>query len=150
MKPSPVLLSGICLSLMLAGVPLQAAYAWLPAAPDVVGSWQGTLTVPGGQLRIVFHIKSADDGLLSATLDSPNQGAFGIPVSRVTVAGDTLRLEVQAIGGHFEGVIRADESAIDGTWGYRAENFDEQQQVIQMGRPELPERAHESSLRIGT
>lgn len=82
----------------------------------VVGTWLGTLEVSAGvELRLVFHIEEAEEAGLTATLDSPDQGAQGIPVSEVRPSGDTLRLQVAAVGGSFEGVREA-ESRIVGQW----------------------------------
>ena len=44
---------------------------------EVVGDWKGTLAVSGIELSLIFHI--TDDDGLKATMDSPDQGAFGIP-----------------------------------------------------------------------
>lgn len=86
-----------------------------PPSP-VVGTWLGTLEVPAGaELRIVFHIEESDSGALTATLDSPDQGARGIPVSRVALVGDTLRMSVAAVGGSYEGRLEAADRIL-GTW----------------------------------
>jgi hypothetical protein len=63
----------------------------------------------------VFHIFNTEDGLM-ATLDSPDQGAKGIPVSKVTRDDASLKMEVKAVGGVFDGKIAKDLSAIEGTW----------------------------------
>ncbi|MGC9996842.1 MAG: hypothetical protein ABSE79_16115 [Terriglobia bacterium] len=49
-------------------------------------------------------------------MDSPDQGAFGIPVTSVTRSGSSLKLELEKIGGAFEGKISGDLATIDGTW----------------------------------
>ncbi|MCP5062335.1 MAG: alpha/beta hydrolase, partial [Ignavibacteriae bacterium] len=49
-------------------------------AQDITGDWYGVLDIQGQKLRIVFHIVE-NDGSLTATMDSPDQGAKGIPVS---------------------------------------------------------------------
>jgi hypothetical protein len=49
-------------------------------------------------------------------MDSPDQGAKGIPTSSVTRNGALLKIEAKGIGGMFEGKIAADLSSIDGTW----------------------------------
>ena len=54
--------------------------------PSLEGTWLGTLKVSAIELRIVFHFKAQPDGSLSGTLDSPDQGTAGIPMSRVAVA----------------------------------------------------------------
>ena len=45
----------------------------LPLFGGVEGSWSGILDVMGQKLQLVFHIKEN-----KCTLDSPDQGAFGI------------------------------------------------------------------------
>jgi len=87
-----------------------------PAKPsDIDGAWLGTIDTGAVKLRIVFHITNTEDGL-TATMDSPDQGAKGIPVTAVTRAGASLKLEMKQIGGGFEGKIAPDLSTIDGTW----------------------------------
>ena len=87
-----------------------------PAAPsDIDGTWMGTLDAGMSKLRVVFHITNTEDGLI-ATMDSPDQGAKGIPTSSVTRNGATLKIEAKGIGGVFEGKIAADLSSVDGTW----------------------------------
>ncbi len=82
----------------------------------VIGSWIGTLQIGPSQLRIVFNIKADSAGAMSATLDSPDQGATGIPVSGVVLKGDSLMLGVLAIGGGYAGRLEAGDTTITGTW----------------------------------
>jgi uncharacterized protein len=87
-----------------------------PAKPsDIDGAWMGTLDLGTAKLRVVFHIVNTEDGL-TATLDSPDQGAKGIPTTSVTREGASLKIEVKSLGGAFEGKIAADLSTIDGTF----------------------------------
>ena len=87
-----------------------------PAKPsDIDGAWMGTLDLGAMQLRVVFHILNTEDGL-TATMDSPDQGANGLPTTSVTRDGAKLKIEAKAIGGVFEGAIAADLSSIDGTF----------------------------------
>jgi uncharacterized protein len=87
-----------------------------PAKPsDIDGAWMGTLDAGAAKLRVVFHITNTEDGLM-ATLDSPDQGTKGIPVTTVTRQGSSLKLEVKSINGVFEGKISNDLSTIGGTW----------------------------------
>ena len=105
-----------------AAVASMTAVAHIHAAPTdnyqngIVGSWLGTLTVPGTELRVVFHIAEGDDGALTATMDSPDQGANGIPVSEVTFADGHVKLVSAAVGGEFEGDMSEDGSQIVGEW----------------------------------
>lgn len=87
-----------------------------PVKPsDIDGSWMGTLDLGIAKLRVVFNIHTGPDGL-SATLDSPDQGAKDIPTSSVTRDGPSLKIEIKKIEGLFEGRIATDFSSIDGTF----------------------------------
>lgn len=99
------------------GAAVVAAKSDAPAAKpsDIDGAWMGTLEMGSMKLRVVFHIVNSADGL-TATLDSPDQGANGIPTSSVTRHGASLKIEVKRVLGAFDGKIAADLSSIDGTW----------------------------------
>jgi uncharacterized protein len=87
-----------------------------PAKPsDIDGAWMGTLDTGTVKLRVVFHIVNTEDGL-TATLDSVDQGAMGIPTTSVTRDGSSLKIEVKKVAGLYEGKIAADLSSIDGKW----------------------------------
>ena len=82
---------------------------------DIAGDWSGTLETGAQTLRTVFHI-TATTGGLSATLDSLDQGAKGIPVSSITRDGASIKMQVAMVGGRFEGKLSEDGSLIDGIW----------------------------------
>jgi fermentation-respiration switch protein FrsA (DUF1100 family) len=84
--------------------------------PGVAGDWLGTLNVGPVALRLVLHITSAGNGQLSATLDSIDQNAKGIPVSSISLKESTLSLAVATINGSYQGRLSADAQTIDGTW----------------------------------
>lgn len=83
-------------------------------AQRFVGDWSGTLVVGPQQLPIVFHI-AADDTGLSATMDSPAQNAFGIPMDGVMVSGDSISLTLAAAGARYDGLLTG-EGELDGRW----------------------------------
>ena len=80
------------------------AMAGHAAAQDVAGDWQGTLKGPGVELRVVVHVTRAAGGL-SGTLDSPDQGAKGIPLAAVALTGTTLTFSVPAVNGSYTGTL---------------------------------------------
>ena len=87
-----------------------------PAKPsDIDGAWMGTLDAGAMKLRIVFHITNTEDGL-TATMDSPDQNAKGLPVTTVTRDGASLKLEMKQIAGGFDAKIAKDLTTIEGTW----------------------------------
>lgn len=77
------------------------------SAQDITGTWNGLLKVPGAELRIVIHFEKTSNGY-SATLDSPDQGAKGLPASSVTINRDTVTIEVKSISGKIVGKIESD------------------------------------------
>ena len=100
----------------VAAVALVLSAAVSAQAPGVTGDWLGTLNAGAVALRLVLHVTSGSDGRLSATLDSIDQNAKGIPVSSVSFKDSTLALTVDTIKGSYQGRLSADGDTIDGTW----------------------------------
>src|SRR5665811_637364 len=86
------------------------------SAQDITGQWNGVLEVSGIQLRLVFNITKADTGY-SSTMDSPDQGAKGIPVTSTNFDNPILNLKVSAAGIEYDGVLK--EGFITGTFKQR-------------------------------
>jgi pimeloyl-ACP methyl ester carboxylesterase len=84
-------------------------------AEALAGAWHGTLQAGAAALHLELTLRVQADGSLSGTLDSIDQHAQ-IPIGSATWTADTLRLELPAIGGRFEGQPSADGATISGTW----------------------------------
>jgi uncharacterized protein len=85
--------------------------------PAVVGDWKGALDVGGGNsLHLVVHVTQKQDGSLTGTMDSPDQGASGIAITSMAYTDGTLHFECSDIGGTYDGKMNKDSSEIDGTW----------------------------------
>lgn len=119
-----------------------------PAKPsDIDGTWMGSLDTGTIKLRIVLHIVNTEDGL-TATLDSPDQGAKGLPVTSVTRDGAALKMEAKQLGGVFEGKIAADRSLIEGTWTQGGANLPlvlkpvKDQSELERKRPQNPTKPY--------
>jgi hypothetical protein len=82
----------------------------------LAGAWQGSLQPGVVELRLVFKVSEAPDGKLKGTMDSLDQSAKDIPVSSITFDKPAVRLELERVGGKFEGKLSADGSEIEGTW----------------------------------
>lgn len=76
-------------------------------AQNAEGAWLGNLSVPGATLKIVFNISKSNTGY-TATMDSPDQGAYGIAVSEVTIKGENIHIEISAAKIVFEGKLAGD------------------------------------------
>jgi uncharacterized protein len=83
---------------------------------DFEGIWQGVIKAGGAELRLVFHLSPDGEEGLKATADSPDQGATGIPVKKVTASGGSIQIDVEATAGRYEGEMAADGNTINGVW----------------------------------
>ncbi|MEJ2162538.1 MAG: CocE/NonD family hydrolase, partial [Robiginitalea sp.] len=97
---------------------LQVLLAFLTtltlSAQDIVGSWNGALKVQGVSLRLVLHVENGDDGY-TGTLDSPDQGAAGIPLSVLDYQAPSLSFEIEQLGVSYTGEWTS-EGTIEGTF----------------------------------
>ena len=91
-----------------------------PAKPE--GDWRGTLDAGVAKLDLILHVVKKD-GTLSATLDSPEQGATGLAVDSITLNGKSLRFEMQSLGANYEGVFSNDGSQIQGEFRQQGQKF---------------------------
>lgn len=87
---------------------IVACMACTATARDITGQWIGKLQVPGGRLTLILHLSNDGDGRLSASLDSPDQGATGIPCDSVVYAEPNLTVVINAIGGRYEATLDGD------------------------------------------
>ena len=76
-------------------------------AQDVLGSWKGKLNVPGSSLTIIFNISKTEAGYQS-TMDSPDQQAQNIPVTKIIVEANTVKLEIPAARMSYTATMRND------------------------------------------
>ena len=102
--------------------PLKFAGAYAAQAEQkgtprgIEGSWEGVLDVGSAKLRLVLKISKEKDVKYAATLDSLDQNAMDLPVNSMTLEGDALRFEMQAIGGLYDGKLNKEWSEVTGTW----------------------------------
>jgi fermentation-respiration switch protein FrsA (DUF1100 family) len=82
----------------------------------IAGDWQGTLEVGGQQLHLVLHIKQSADKTLQATMESVDQGANGIPISKISFQNGRLSFTSDVAHGTYEGNLDPAGTQIDGTW----------------------------------
>ncbi len=95
-----------------------------PDRPDVAGTWAGTLDAAGQELSLVFHIARGEEGQLSGTMDSPDQGAYGLALSAVEAEEDgSVRFEFAMVGGEYTGRLSVEGEAIEGSWSQGGASF---------------------------
>jgi pimeloyl-ACP methyl ester carboxylesterase len=74
---------------------------------DIKGSWSGVLNTGVIKLKLVVNISEKEGGY-SATMDSPDQGAKGIPVSTVSFENAKLTFSIANLQVDYEGVWQND------------------------------------------
>ena len=79
------------------------------------GTWEGTLKVQEISLRLMVNIKKGDTGF-TATLDSPDQGAYGIPISTISIENKTLDFKITNLGVQYQGKLNEKGDEINGTF----------------------------------
>jgi hypothetical protein len=86
------------------------------AQSPIAGDWIGSINAGGAQLRLALHVTAAKDGGLTATFDSIDQGAYGIPVTSIALKDSKLAFTVDAAHIAYEGAVNKDATGIDGTF----------------------------------
>ena len=81
---------------------------------DLAGTWQGTLSTPATQVRLVLKITRAADGKFEGQLISIDQGAQPRTMSQISVDGRVVKWKVDALSATYEGTFTADGNTING------------------------------------
>ncbi|TDP02398.1 hypothetical protein EV145_103386 [Flavobacterium sp. 245] len=112
---------------------------------EVQGQWNGLLKVPGTQLRIVFHVNKTETGY-SATMDSPDQKAIGIPMEKATFENSVLKLEMPKALISYEGTLNKDNIIVGKfTQGGQSLELNLSKEIIQKkvyARPQEPQKPY--------
>ncbi|MDZ4746390.1 MAG: alpha/beta fold hydrolase [bacterium] len=88
---------------------------------DIIGQWNGALKVQGTQMRLVFNITKTDNGV-SSTMDSPDQGAKGIPTTTTSFENSILKITIANAKIEYEGTLGKD-NIIVGTFKQGGQSF---------------------------
>ncbi|MBO9619007.1 MAG: alpha/beta fold hydrolase [Niabella sp.] len=81
---------------------------------SVAGDWRGDLNVGNGmKLPLVLHILASGDSL-TTTMDSPAQGANGLPANKTSFVNNELQIELKNIHAVYKGTLAGD--SISGTF----------------------------------
>ena len=82
---------------------------------ELAGNWQGTLTTPAAQNRVVARITKTPDGKFEGRIFPIDQGSSaGLPVTSISVDGRNVKWRVDGIAAAYEGNFAADGNAING------------------------------------
>ncbi|MET0571226.1 MAG: alpha/beta hydrolase [Pedobacter agri] len=84
-------------------------------AQDLSGSWYGLLEIPGGKLRVNFHVKAEGPAFVT-TMDSPDQGAKGLPTDKTTIQGNEIRIDAAKLGLVYKATYDTQSNELKGTF----------------------------------
>ncbi len=91
-------------------------------AQSVEGDWYGILEVQGTKLNLVFHIQN-EAGTLVSTMDSPDQGAKGIPMDETILMEGNLTIKAAKLQMVFEGLVGEGAKMIHGDFKQAGYSF---------------------------
>ena len=111
--------------LILVGLILLLVTPTFSQEIDLTGIWTGKLALPNSiELTVVFNLSKDDSGKYSTVLDSPDQGAKGIPTESTSIIDDSILIKIPVIQGSFSGKIFYDEMKIVGKWSQAGMSLD--------------------------
>jgi uncharacterized protein len=94
-----------------------ALFAGAPAgAQNMDGLWTGAINAGGSNIPVRIHISHEPNGALTVTLDSPSQGANGLPCVNVSLKDSTLHFDLTGGAASYDGTIDAANGTITGMW----------------------------------
>jgi len=92
------------------------------SSQNISGDWNGKISISGIYLRIVFHI-SEKDKTYGATLDSPDQGAYDLPVDSIRFNNPDLKMVMTKLGAEYIGKYDAETNQINGNFNQAGQSF---------------------------
>jgi len=110
--------------------------------PFFTGYWYGLLEFQGSELILTFELKEEGDSL-SGTLNSPLQGANGIPINKVIAGQDSLQIFIKTLGANFKGRLSENDSLIEGIFSQAIFKiplkFQKTAELFTLKRPQEPQ-----------
>ena len=117
---------------------LFLAFSMVLRAQSLVGDWSGDLQVGTNSLPLVFHFGLDSSGNATCSLDSPMQGAKGIPASVLYFSADSVSTDMPLLGASFRGKLVGGE--IKGLFSQSGYSFELilKPGAKEMSRPQTP------------
>jgi len=88
----------------------------------LIGTWSGPLSQFGATTKFVINI-ALKDRIVVPTLDSPDQNAFGIPVSDFLQNNDSISFKLGIASAAFNGILDRNNQKIKGVWTQRGTDY---------------------------
>lgn len=96
---------------------LLCAIGFSAEANSLNGAWRGEISVGQFRIPLVFNFTETSPDSVGCTIDSPSQGAKGIPATVTRCSGDSITVECRMIGATYTAGVTTD--SICGTFTQR-------------------------------
>ena len=109
----------------------------------VAGVWSGRLQTGAVSLRLVLRTLASELGTVTAVLDSPDQGAVGMPLDALRIDGNSVRFALNRLSASYEGTLDAAGATIAGTFtqsGAQLPLSFAKGESVAANRPQMPQR----------
>ena len=94
----------------------------IPGSPavsqELEGDWEGSLPMPNGLFRMVFHFKDQPDQTVTATFDTPT--ATNLPLNDVKQTGQKVEFGMRIAHGAFQGTLNKEGTELAGQFTHEA------------------------------
>lgn len=91
-----------------------------PQYDHLVGTWEGAVHTPAGDLPVAFYISEDLEGL-RCMLESPNQSTDQVPCGDIAVNEDRIQIVLPRVGVSYRGILDSDH--LSGQWTQAGLNF---------------------------
>ncbi len=89
----------------------------------ILKDWSGILNVNGLKITMVFHVTQDEEGVMSATLDSTDQGVTGVSVDQVHFENQLLQLKINRMQAQYTGTLDPNEDQMVGVFTQQDKSF---------------------------
>lgn len=87
----------------------------------VAGNWEGSISVQETSFKVVFHIKY-ENAVLSATMDNPDQNAYGLKVDEISFSEGVLKMKSNQAQTSYEGTLN--NNIVEGKLSQAGQTYD--------------------------
>ena len=96
-------------SLLIISILILGCFASVVASTGIDGSWEGKLMINSEMgLRLVVNITGSEGEDAVITMDSPDQGSYGIPMQIDFISSDSLNVAVPQLMIKYKGKFDGD------------------------------------------
>jgi hypothetical protein len=103
----------------------EAKVELIPASPavskELQGDWEGSLQMGNRAFRMIFHFKNQTDNTVTATIDTPDTKAMGLPLNDVKQTGQKVEFGIRVAHASFQGTLNQEGTELAGQFMHESE-----------------------------